>query len=263
MAYTPTPPTITAWPTAAGAYPGDLRIINGVVISWNGVWWEPVGGDPAKWINARDDRGLAQAAVLNGHAIGTFNGAGTAQTPVNTVAGRFGLSQITTGTTLTGGALYISNTAALINGAVQHLVYEADLTIDTLSTTAETFMVEVGLFNSSTVEATISPGYFYYTAGASPTNWRCKTAASSGSRTDNDSTILPVAGTFYRLRVEVDELTGTTYFYIDGTLRSTITTTRPAAATTFGMGLGIVKSAGTTGRTLTVDRMAFDRVEAA
>lgn len=259
---TPTGGTaVTAWP-AAGTVVGQRATINGVLLEWNGLWWTPVRGDPSKWLSLRDERLIAANPTLQGTVGNSVIGTGTfaSATPP---AGRIGVTTMASGTTAVSTAMHASSFLAFVSGSDNRLMWEADIMIPVLSTTQQTFIIACGFINSNTVETT-NGYYFHYThTGGGSSNFRAKTAKAS-TRTDTDTGITPVAGTWYRLRVEVDETTGLSYFYIDNVLVATNpNTNKPLTGVTFGMGVGLISTGGTTSKLLWLDRMALDRVEIA
>jgi hypothetical protein len=93
--------------------------------------------------------------------------------------------------------------------------------------------------------------YFTYIDNASAGQWAAVTADGS-VRTTTASGITVAAGTWYKLRVEVNAAGTSATYYIDDTLVATIATNIPTT-NVCGTGLKIVKTVGTTNRLVNID----------
>lgn len=171
------------------------------------------------------------------------------------VAGHPGIRTLITGTTTTGSANYMAPTAfnAFILGGGAG-VYEACVDVVTLSDGTDTFTVRLGVVNSSTGEPTDGV-YVRYTNGNVSGHWQgvCRAA---GTESTADLTDAVTAGQWDTLRFEVNAAATSVTFYVNGVSRGTITTNIPTSVAE-GISAGVVKSAGTTSRTLNVDFISW------
>lgn len=179
-------------------------------------------------------------------------GAANSQNAVADPGGHPGVMQSQTGTTTTGRAGLQGNVGTNVllgNGAVR---YDCAVRIPTLSDGTETFNVRAGLLDSVSAES-VDGCHFRYTHGENGGNWTLVTRSNSVETAAN-SNVAVVANTWYRLTVEVNAAGTSVTFYVNGTACGTITTNIPTAAgRQTGWGHGIIKSAGTTSRSLDVD----------
>jgi len=157
-----------------------------------------------------------------------------------------------TSTSSTGvGAALTSITAVTLGGAAW--VNEWLVRVPTLSTVAQEYIVRVGMIDSVSTDATDGV-YFEYDRLTSGDVWRCKTA-SAASRTGTATTTAIVAGAWARLSLVVNAGGTQADFYVDGALAASLTATIPTGSgKETGFGFTIIKSAGTTARTLEIDR---------
>lgn len=155
-----------------------------------------------------------------------------------------------TGTTTTGRAALLSYPSLCFGSGA--LIWEARIQIPTLSDGTETFTVRAGLLDSPTTQT--NAAYFSYTHGTNSGKFQCITS-DNGTPTTADSGITVVAGTWYRLRIEVNAAgTSAAFFINSASAAATNSANIPTgAAKPFAGGFGIVKSAGTTSRSLYAD----------
>lgn len=183
----------------------------------------------------------------------------------NLIADRaVGIVQSSTGTTATGRAAVTNYPASMYfsDGAT---VWEGRVRVPTLSDATNRYQLVVGFIDTETAASQVDGAFFAYDEGgvgnglAASANWKAVTASNS-VRSNSDTTIAVAAATWYRLRIEVNAAGTEAKFYIDGTLRATITTNIPnAASRQFGFGWLLIKSVGTTARTFDVDYIAFHK----
>lgn len=194
----------------------------------------------AEFINALNGTPFTTAASGTG-AAGNTSIAGDSNHP--------GIVQIETGTTTTGRGAFQSNlsTIRLGGGAA---VFEGLARIPTLPDGTESFAFRIGFGDS--VSADMTDGVYFELTQAD-SDWQCKTANNS-TRTTYDTGQAAAANTWTRLRIEVNADGTEANFYIDGTLRATISTNIPTGASRqLGVMSGVIKSAGTTERTAQID----------
>jgi len=198
------------------------------------------------------------AATQDGNiAISTIGGAVTTFT--TPTANRQGIIELSTSTSATSRS-YIAtsnqtSTQSMVLGGGK-ILYEVSVQIPTLSTSGERFAFIAG-FTSTLNSITISNGAaFLYDEGgvaagsAASANWQVVTSSAT-TRTYTTTATTVTAGQWYKLQVIVNAAATSVGFYIDGTLVHTETSTIPTAA--IGFANQIIKSNGTTARTVLVD----------
>lgn len=184
-------------------------------------------------------------------------GTGATVNGQNNVTGIKIAEEITTGTTTTGGAVVIlSSSTVTTNTARGHMLasdfntfeMEQKIRIPTLSDGTETFQVNIGFMNASSAGNTIgTDGVFaQITTATMSLIGRAASVDTAGA-----STFTVVVNTTYTLKVIWNPLLATAQMYVDGTLITTITTTGlPATSAIIAPKIQVIKSAGTTSRTL-------------
>lgn len=166
-----------------------------------------------------------------------------------------GIIQLNTGTTTTG---YNNIRQAPSSGADTSLLGGGAISLQwvvkmpTLSNGTDTFVTRIGLGSNTNTDFTNG----VYFEGDSNTNshWLIKTASAS---TRSSTTTTNVIDTnFHRYRMDINSGATSVTFYIDDVSQGTIATNIPTAAAC-SFYVQMVKSAGTTNRTLQVDLMTF------
>ncbi len=208
------------------------------------VWWN------------FEDFIFSSAALLGGAwDISSYSGTGAL---VSQLAGlvttlRPGILNLTTGTEVTGRAAIRSSnaSAAFLFGAGAYTI-EADIYITTLSDVTNTYAIRFG-FGDVTSGDFVDGAHFEYSDAGSTPNWY-KCTASNSTRTKTDTTVAAVAGAWTRLKVVVNAAGTSVEYFINGTSVGVVTTNIPTGTgrETGGL-LSIVKSAGTTARTVNTD----------
>jgi hypothetical protein len=211
--------------------------------------------------------------------IGTSSGTGASSTnnvaPV--VTNEVGVGSCTTGTTATGRCVF--SDAVNASTTLQNMTFgggetfaEFKIRIPTLSTSAERYYLRLGFLDSNTNAAPTDGAYLMYDEGGASTeftgsgsaNWRCVTV-SNNSRTTATSTtaVNNPASSYDVVRVTVDASAANARFYVNGTELtggscSPLTTNIPAStARLFGVAAGIIKTVGTTSRSIEFARWTF------
>ena len=164
-----------------------------------------------------------------------------------------GIVQLETGTTNTGrGAFQTALGAIRLGGGAA--IFESVVRIPTLPDGSESFAFRIGFGDS--VSGDMTDGVYIELTQAD-SDWQCKTSSNS-TRTTSDTGQAAQANTWTRLRIEVNAAGSEAKFYIDGTLKATITTNLPTGAgRELGVVASIIKSAGTTNRTAQIDYTYF------
>lgn len=195
----------------------------------------------------------------------TNSGTGAAtSTQATDGSGRVGLVRSTTGTTATG------RTAVATGGSVVRTgggtwVYENSLNITTTSTVTERFQLAIGFIDTYTAANQVDGIYFLYDEGGVSTsstasgNWQTVTVSNS-TRTFNQNsqnTTAVTQGTWITLRIEINAAANSVLFKINGTTVATHTTNIPTGAgRETGFGWLLIKSIGTTARTVDFDYLS-------
>ena len=217
--------------------------------------------DGAQWAEENGARGNAALYAL------TASGAGGGHTTISVSGIVNGAGELSTGTTTTGRAHSSHQAGAsslVLDAASGMILYDAIVAIPTLPDGTQTFGVAVGLLDVANNVDQTDGCYFRLTTASA--NFQAITSSNS-TRTTTDTGFAPSAGQFYRLKIVAINATEVR-FYIstqsinctaDMTLVATNTTNIPTGAgREMGAGLGIVKTAGTTARTL---RYQYQRVQ--
>lgn len=165
-------------------------------------------------------------------------------------AGSAGVISATTGSTATGRTA-LRSTSATLNLGQGPCQLAARVRVPILSTATERFAFRVGFGDVDTGDM-VDGLYFEYDESVSA-NWRCKSANNS-ARTTVDSGVAVAINTWYVLEVFLSAGGTTATYYINNSLVATITTNIPTASgRDTGVGFWLIKSAGTTARTILLD----------
>jgi len=166
---------------------------------------------------------------------------------------RIGKLRLDSGTTTTGRAgiflARVSYSKFLFGAGIYTL--EADIYIPTLSDGTDTYTLRFGFGDGS---GTPTDGaYFRYTDTGTTPNWyRC--TVSNTTLTATDTAVAVVAGAWIRLKVVVNADGTSVEYFINGTSVGSNTTNIPTGTGRETTGLcNLVKSAGTTARTVDID----------
>lgn len=175
------------------------------------------------------------------------------------VDGTAGRIQPATGTDAGGYAeIQLRNTSvvSMLHGSPP-FTYEWKVRAQVLPSSAQDFTVVAGLCDDSTT-ADPTTGFWFllptFANDATPT-WQCIIADPSSGTTTHDSGVAVVAATDYKLRANCDG-SGTAYFYVDGVLVHTQTTSTNFPDTTvdaYAPTLKIRKTVGTITRGVQAD----------
>lgn len=213
----------------------------------SGRMWLPYGqNDPA--YSTRFFTDFLNNSQLEG-LVATASGTGAAKATTAGTANHPGVVNLSTGTTSTGVTHIGTDTNAILIGTGDVIV-EFAISLALLSTVGEEFIVRAGLFDANSGANPVNGCYLEYDR-LNSLKWRYCTAAAS-SRTQTAATTADIAATtWYKLRVHVNTDRTSVAYYVNDVLLGRQTATIPSAA--MGAGIHIIKSAGTTARTLDVD----------
>jgi uncharacterized protein (UPF0333 family) len=180
-------------------------------------------------------------------------GTAAAESLIDAVAGEntMGVIQFSTGTTTTGrAALQRSTGAASLGQGKFDITTRAK--VPTLSVVAQEFTVQLGLHDATT-KAAVDGVYFNYDRiGYGNDIIRCVTSSNSTATTNSSGVTMNTSWNKYK--IDINPAGTQALFYINGALVCTHTTNIPTGATRVtSPRIQILKSAGTTARTLLVD----------
>jgi hypothetical protein len=177
-----------------------------------------------------------------------------------------GLLRSTTGTTATGRAALASGTNIFRLGGGE-LVFETLVNVTTLSTSTERFQLVVGLLDTLTAANQTDAVAFVYDEGGVSTgstasgNWQAVTsngaARSWNAGASGSSTV--AAATWVRLKIIINAAGTQADFYVNDTLRYSHTTNIPSGSNAVGFGWLLIKSVGTTARTMDADYVMVEQ----
>jgi hypothetical protein len=197
----------------------------------------------------------------DGNLLATNSGSSAASSATATDAtNRPGLVRATTGTTATGRtAVATGATSFRLGGGAW--VYEAFLNPTTLSSGTERYQLAVGFIDTYNAANQVDGVYFLYDEGGVSTGstaaayWQTVTTSNSARAFNTSLTQSTVnAATWVKLRIELNASATEASFYINDNLVATHTTNIPTAAgRELGFGYLLIKSVGTTARTVDFD----------
>jgi hypothetical protein len=229
---------------------------NGSVLTSNGsslVYLYPEEAKRASLVEHHDDWIAGAVASEAGWlAAQTGTGAGSsvlAAAPVD--ENHPGILQLSTGTTATGyAAIHRGVGSMLLGGAA--IVQEWLVRVPTLSDGTNTYVLRIGLGDSTTGTAHTDGVFFEYSSAVSP-NWQIRTRANNADTTTASSTSV-TAGAWVKLRLEINAPGTSVTFYVNGSAIGTHSANIPLGA---GRQLGpiasIIKTVGTTARLAHID----------
>lgn len=167
-----------------------------------------------------------------------------------------GILTCSTAAGATARAGLITNTATAIRLGTQETLVELRIRIPTLSDATNTFTVRGGLM--SDIGGDAPNGVFWrYTHGTNSGNWQGVARTNNVETATNFSTA-PVTSGWQRLTIVVNAAGTSAEFFINGTSVGTVASNIPTAASReTAVGFSIIKSVGTTARTLLLDYVHF------
>ena len=188
---------------------------------------------------------------------GSTSGTGSARTTASAFSATentVGMIACFTGTTTTGRASNYDGDEGLWFANGWTWMLETRACADTLADATNDYVVYLGFCdNNANANEPNDGAYFKYQRSVTGTFWVCSTA-NNGARTNTTTAVAPANLIMQVFKIDVNEAGTSVEFRIDGTLVATHTTNIPSAsARSTGIGQKIVKSAGTSSRTLYVD----------
>ncbi len=193
-----------------------------------------------------------------GFADFSNSGTGSSQSSTDASTGIPGHILMSTGTTTTGSSR-ITLTKSAFHYSIfgdAHLWSDFMVSVPALSDGTETFTVLLTIDDTgnNTSLNNNSVG-FRYTHGTNSGKWQGFSRNNSGSETTVDTGIAVAVSTIYKLRVEINKARTEARFYINGEMTGVVTGNMPNALS-IATRMIIIKSAGTTGRTLRAHTMS-------
>lgn len=248
-------------------YPGDYYLYPGasakILYDVTSSRWRVMSGDPgyarptvrydwsASSTTAGDNNSIAVSAMIAG---------GTAPAATASTTSLPAFASLSTASSSTGGSfIYLTkNVGTYSSFGAAHNFAEAIVSIPTLSDGTETYAAELQITNipssASTLENNNTIG-IRYSHSINSGKWEVFTQSSSGSEDVADSGITVADATLYKLRIEIDKSLSEARGYINGVYIGKVETDLPNAVI-LGSRAIIVKSAGTTARTLNVHSLS-------
>lgn len=188
--------------------------------------------------------------------LGTPVGTGATNNTGNTLAqpGHPGILELVTGTTTTGqAARYLGGVTTGSATAGFYIAGGASsqewlVQLSDLSNGTDRYVFDVGLFDAETLA--VDAVRFRYSDNLNAGNWTAETIASSVI-TATDSGVAAVAGSWVKLRIDINAAGNSITFYVNDVLVATHTTNITAALV--APRCRIIKVLGTTSRTAYID----------
>lgn len=172
--------------------------------------------------------------------------------------GSFSIIQLDTGTNTNGGYRY-NTTQNGFQFGTDLWRSESRVRVNTNSDGTNTFTVICGFYDVNNAANQTDGAYFLYdsqgvsTGSAASGNWQIVTVSNS-VRTFTTTSVAIDNTNLQKLRIDVNAAGTSAVFYIDNVAVGTHTTNIPTGSSRrFGNGVQLLKSAGTTARTLDVD----------
>ena len=183
--------------------------------------------------------------------INANTGTGAASTAIDGFQSNIGVIQLSTGTTATGtSTLRTHNGSFLFGNCAISLRQVARIPV--LADSANNFSVRLGFSSSTNAVLPLNGAHFTY--DLSSPNWWVRTFAGGSTNTTGIDTGIAVTTDWTTLDTVINKAGTQAQFFINNVLAGTITTNIPTVTgQEVGVMQGILKTAGTTARTLQVD----------
>lgn len=216
---------------------------------------KPVYLNPMQYLYYTDDfiGNNGNNASLLGWAPDTNGSGGTLSTGANATSGHPGVWIIGTGSSTTGSSnIRLENSSTqgmfILGGGAISIQWVCQ--IPTLSDGTNTFTVRIG-FGSNTA-ADFNNGVYFQGDTNADTHWLIKTAANGSRSSTTSSNVIDTNWHRYRIDISADATLAT--YYVDDVSIGTQSTNIPTNSTYYiSPYVQIVKSAGSTERTVNVD----------
>lgn len=174
------------------------------------------------------------------------SGTGASMFAISTVwaTNVFGACALDMGTTATGAATLRTASQTVLTFGLGAAKCRTRFNIPQLSTATNNFTIRAGFITSAASDSA-NGAYFRYNHGVNTGKFQAVTR-NNNAETAVDTGITAAANTDYKFDIEVNADGTSAVFKINGTTVATITTNIPTGTNRTGIGIGCVKSAGTT-----------------
>lgn len=167
-----------------------------------------------------------------------------------------GVAVFTTSTSVGGRAALVSNNNNCIRLGGGEAIFEVRVRLGNLSDGTQSFTVRFGFMSDGGGDAP-NGVFFRYTHSVNSGNWQ-GVARNNNSETATNFSTTPVTSGWQKLRIVVNAAGSSAEFFINGVSVGTVASNIPTAAgRETALGASIIKSAGTTARTLLMDYLAW------
>jgi hypothetical protein len=204
----------------------------------------------------------ADQTVTNNYLPGSkfsvfFTGTVAKASQKGTAEARRGIIELQTGTDPTGFACTLPNTGGPSFDITKRWAAHWIAKTPTVSDGTNTFLVRLGWVSGATTGATPTGGVYF--EALSTLNWKA-IAMQASTPTTVDTGIAQTTG-YKAFTIIMDEVSGFAYFYIGAVLVASINTNLPNGVGSLRPAAYILKSAGTTSRSLYLDIVTIDQPE--
>lgn len=168
-----------------------------------------------------------------------------------------GANTLSTGTTTTGSVTFYHKTITEPHSVGDMEIFGmCVLSIPTLSDATDRFTASFAIENTpSNTSNNNNSVYIRYSDNINSGKWLGVVRNNSGTETTVDLGITVAAATVYKLEIFVNKQLSEVLFYINGVYSGHLTTGMPTTGTSVGPRVLILKSAGTTARTVNLHRL--------
>lgn len=234
-------------PTAT--IPGQFLVYDGTAVNWF---------TPTSMMYLFDDfigPDANAAAIGNTNWLNRNTGTGAIAAAHTTVdSGHPGVLELNCGTTTTGSCLIETgqnnntNWPIILGGGAITVIWV--LQLPTLSNGTDTYTIDFGLMNANNGQPIQNGVFFQYTDAGTNAHYFAGTAKAS-VQTTTDSGVIALAATWTTFQININAAGTSATYFINGSSVATINTNMPTAQ--IGPNAFILKSAGTTARTMQID----------
>lgn len=197
---------------------------------------------------------LESECNASGALTALSNGSGASTTYTTTSSATYqSVGSQATGSTNTGRTCLGSASMAQVIFGQGEMTFTAIVRIPQLSTSAERFIWQFGFFDNL-AGTQIDGAWIEYSDDLNSGKFRCCTSAASTAATPVDSGVTVAIDTWYYIEINVNAAANSVKFYIDGSLKATMTSNIPSGTgQTTGFGVNLRKTLGVNNRTALID----------
>jgi lysophospholipase L1-like esterase len=203
--------------------------------------------------------------TTTGEFISTLTSGGSVVSAAINVNGRPGILTLST-LAVANGRAFVGTDRSVLELSGGEAIFGGSTQIPILSTATERFQLLIGFFDTATAANQVDGLYFLYDEGGVSTgstagpNWKL-VASSNSVRTFVTSTI-PVDTAWNNFKITLNSAGTRADYYINGLFAGSVATNLPIGGSARSVGLGamIIKSIGTTARTVLLDWLYFKQI---